>query len=101
MISGTIVPLGVLRFWTLMAALNDGAGLHDGDLRIGDGQTAAAVTHHGVELVQGGDDGLDLGDGLAHVLGEQLDVGLLGRARTHAAAGSRKRMVTGQPSMAS
>ena len=36
--------------------VDDGGGLHLGDLRIGDGQTAAAVAHHRVELVQGGDD---------------------------------------------
>ena len=58
-------------------SLDDGAGLHGGDLRIGDRQTAAPVTHHGVELVQAGDDGLDLRNALAHVLGQQLDVGLL------------------------
>ena len=57
---------------------DDGTGLHNGDLREGDGQTAAAVAHHGVELMQGGDDGLDVGYGLAHILGQQLDVRLLG-----------------------
>ena len=30
----------------------DGAGLHLGDLRIGDAETAAAVAEHRVELVQ-------------------------------------------------
>ena len=44
---------------------------------IGDGQTAAAVTHHGVELVQGGDESLDLLDGLALSLCKSLDVGFL------------------------
>ena len=60
------------------SGLDDGAGLHGGNLRIGDSQTAAAVTHHGVELMQGSDDVLDLGNGLAHVGSQLLDVGLLG-----------------------
>ena len=79
---------------------DDGTGLHNGDLREGDGQTAAAVAHHGVELVQGGDDGLDLGHALAHILGQQLDVGLLSGDEL-VQRGIRKRMVTGLPSMAS
>ena len=69
-------PLGMLGL-DVQRSLDDGAGLHGGDLRIGDRQTAAPVTHHGVELVQAGDDGLDLRNALAHVLGQQLDVGLL------------------------
>jgi hypothetical protein len=32
--------------------LEDGAGLHLGDLGVGDAQAAAAVAEHGVELVQ-------------------------------------------------
>ena len=60
-------------------SLDDRIGLHHGDLRIGDAQTAAAVTHHRVELVQVGDDLLDLCDRLALRLGERLDVRLLGR----------------------
>ena len=74
---GHHVPVGMLGL-DVQGGLDDGAGLHGGDLRIGDRQTAAAVTHHGVELVQAGDDGLDLRHALAHVLGQQLDVGLLG-----------------------
>lgn len=58
--------------------LDDRLGLHDGDLGIGDGKAATAVTHHGVELVQVGDDLLDLRDRLALRLGERLDVRLLG-----------------------
>ena len=57
---------------------DDGTGLHGGDLREGDGQAAAAVTHHGVELVEGSDDVLDLGHGLALSLGQLLNIGLLG-----------------------
>ncbi len=57
---------------------DDGAGLHLGDLREGDGQTAAAMAHHGVELMERGDDGLDLLHGLMLVLGQQLDVRFLG-----------------------
>ena len=32
--------------------LDDGAGLHFGDFRIGDTETAATVTEHGVELFE-------------------------------------------------
>ena len=35
-----------------MAASITAVRLHLGDLRIGDGQTAAAVTHHRIELMQ-------------------------------------------------
>ena len=77
MISGTMVHSG-LTAWTARAALMTARVLHGGDLRIGDGQTAATVTHHGVKLMQAGDDGLDVGHALAQVLGQQLDVGLLG-----------------------
>ena len=62
----------------VQGSLDYSAGLHGSDLGIGDSQTAAAVTHHGVELVEGGDDGLDVGNGLAHILGQQLDVSLVG-----------------------
>ncbi len=71
-------PIGVLLLHVDGGA-DDGSGLHLGDLRVGDGQTAATVAHHRVELVQGGDDGLDVGYGLAHILGQQLDVVVLGR----------------------
>ena len=57
----------------IQRGLNDGPGLHGGD-----GQAATPVAHHGVELVEGGDDGLDVGNGLAHILGQQLDVSLVG-----------------------
>jgi len=67
-----------MRGVDVQRSLDDRTGLHRGDLREGDGQAAAAVTHHRVELMQGGDDVLDLGNALAHILGEQLNVGLLG-----------------------
>ena len=70
-------PLGMTGLDS-QSGLDDGAGLHGGNLGIGDGQTAAAVTHHGVELMQGSDDGLDLLNGLAHVGSQLLNVGLLG-----------------------
>mgnify|MGYP005779409487 CR=1 FL=1 len=73
---GNDVPVGM--------ALLDGDGclddclrLHDGDLGIGDGETAAAVTHHGVELVQVGNDLLDLRDSLLLRLCERLDICLV------------------------
>ena len=59
-------------------SLDDGTSLHLGDFRIGDGQTAATVTHHRVELMQGGNDILDVLDGLALCLGKCLDVFLFG-----------------------
>ena len=58
--------------------LDDGAGLHPGDLGEGDAQAAAAVAHHGVELMETGDDGLDVLHALAHILGHEGDVLLLG-----------------------
>ena len=51
-------------------SLDDGIGLHHGDLGVGDGQTASAVTHHGVELVKVGDDLLDIFNGLALRIGK-------------------------------
>ncbi len=59
--------------------LDDRAGLHGGDFRIGDAQPAAAVAQHGVELVQGLDLGLDLLDGDAHGLGHFLLAGFIVR----------------------
>ena len=58
---------------------DDRGGLHHGNLGVGDGQTAAAVAHHRVELVQRGDGRLQLGDGQAHLGGQRPDVVLLGR----------------------
>ena len=74
---GNHVPLGVLGL-NVQSGLDDSLGLHHGDLRIGNSQTAATVTHHGVKLVQAGDDGLDVGHGLVHILSQLLNVGLLG-----------------------
>ena len=60
------------------SGLDDGGGLHPGDLREGHVQTAAAVAHHGVELVEAGDDLTQplLAD--VHLLGQGLDVVVLG-----------------------
>ena len=74
---GNDVPLGMTAL-DGDRCLDDGVGLHDRDLGIGDGKAAAAVTHHGVELVEIGDDLLDLRDRLALRLCERLDVGFLG-----------------------
>ena len=74
---GNDVPVGVLLL-DVDRCLDDRLGLHDGDLGIGNGQTAAAVTHHRVELVQVGDDLLDLRDRLALCLRKRLDVRLVG-----------------------
>ena len=53
-------------------SLDDGAGLHLGDLGIGVAQTAAAVSQHGVELGQRLDLGDDLCQGHAHLGGHLL-----------------------------
>ena len=58
--------------------LDDGAGLHNADFGIGDGQAAAAMTHHGVELVQIVDYLFDVGNGLTLGLGQRFDIGLVG-----------------------
>ena len=70
---GNDVPVGVLLL-DADRRLDDRLGLHDRDLGIGDGETAAAVAHHRVELVQVGDDLLDLCDRFALRLGKRLDV---------------------------
>ena len=63
-----------------MSALNiDGSfdhrcRLHLGDLRIRDGQTAAAVSHHRIELMQAGDHALELIHIDVHVLSQLRDV---------------------------
>ena len=70
---GNDIPIGM----TLLDSdrrLDDSLRLHDRDFRIGDGETAAAVTHHGVELVQVGNDLFDLRDRLALRLCKRLDV---------------------------
>ena len=74
---GNDVPVG-MSLLDVDSGADDSLGLHLGDLGIGDGQTAAAVTHHRVELVERIDDSLDLGNGLALSLGQSLDVGFLG-----------------------
>ena len=63
----------------MIAALITARGLHLSDLRVGNSQTAATVTHHRVELVQGSDDVLDGLNGLALSLSKLLDVSFLGR----------------------
>ena len=62
----------------VQGCLDDSAGLHRGDLRVGDSQTAATVTHHGVELVQGSNDVLQVIEGHAHIGSQLLDVLVLG-----------------------
>ena len=74
---GNDVPVGMIAL-DVDRSLDDGLGLHDGDFGIGDGETAAAVTHHGVELVQVGDDLLDLRDRLALRLCKRFNIGFLG-----------------------
>ena len=56
---GNHIPIGMILLGSDSSADN-GLGLHSSDFGIGDSQTAAAVAHHGVELVKAGDDGLDV-----------------------------------------
>ncbi len=55
------------------SSLQHGTGLHFSDFRIGNSQTAATVTHHGVGLVESGDLLLHLIHGVAQVLGQLFD----------------------------
>ena len=54
-------------------------GLHLSDLRVGNGETAASVTHHRVELMERADDGLDVLNALALGISQLLDLLLCGR----------------------
>ena len=74
---GNHVPVGMLSLH-VQRSLDDSAGLHSSDLGIGDSQTAAAVTHHGVELVQTLNDCLDISNGLALGSSQCFDVLFLG-----------------------
>ena len=60
------------------SGLDDGGSLHLGDLRVGDIQAAAPVAHHGVELVEAVDGIAQVLLGDAHLLGQGLDIGLIG-----------------------
>ena len=57
----------------------DSLGLHLGDLRIENVQTAAAGTQHRVELVQAFYLALELVEGYAHLIGQLLDLVILVR----------------------
>src|SRR5699024_2597499 len=60
---GNHLPLGMSLFH-IQGSPDDGLGLHGGDFRVGNCQTAATVTHHGVGLVEGSNHVLDLLHGL-------------------------------------
>ena len=53
-------------------SLDDGAGLHLGDLGIGDAEAAATVAEHGVELFERVNLGLHFFEGDAHLFGHNL-----------------------------
>ena len=74
---GTDGPVGMILL-DVDGGTDDRGGLHLRDLGVRDGEAASSVTHHRVELVQSGDDVLDLLDGLALSRGEELDIGFLG-----------------------
>ena len=60
------------------SSLDDRSGLHCGDLGVGYGEAASAVTHHRVELVEVCDYLLDVLNALALYLCESLDISLVG-----------------------
>ena len=70
---GNDVPVGML-FLDVNGCFDDRGSLHFRDFGISDRQTAAAVSHHRVELVQVGDDLFDLRDRLVMRLRERSDV---------------------------
>ena len=67
--------------------LEDGADLHLGDFGIGDAEAHAAVTHHGVDLVQLVARAVEFGRIDAEGLGELWRARSRSAARTRAAAG--------------
>ena len=68
-----------MSFLHVDCCTDNSLGLHNSDLRIGNSQTASAVTHHRVELMQGLADCFDFCNGLAFCLSQLLDVLFLGR----------------------
>ena len=70
------VPVGVL-FVDIDGGFDHRFRLHLSDLREGHRETAASVAHHGIELMQGGDDVPDLLNGLALGRGQFFDILLL------------------------
>ena len=74
---GNDLPIGMLLL-NIDSSADNGSGLHLCDFGIGDGQAAAAVTHHRVELMERSDDSLDILNGLVLRSRKSLDVSLLG-----------------------
>ena len=62
----------------LDGSLDHSIGLHLGNFRIGNGQTAAAMAHHGVELMQADNNVVQLFGGHAHILCQGFDILSLG-----------------------
>ena len=85
----------------LDGGLDDGADLHVADLGEDDRQAAAAEAHHRVELVEFLDPLLDLLGGDAEAARRPRPGPCRRAAGTRARGGSRRRMVTGKPSIAS
>ena len=73
---GNYLKTGLLT--NLDSCLDDGTGLHLSDFGIGDGEAAAAVTHHGVALVEADNGVLELFEGDAHGFCQRPDVLILG-----------------------
>ena len=71
------LPIG-MSLLDIDCGADDSLCLHLCNFRICDSQTAAAMTHHRVELVETGDDCLDVLNGLALCLCQRLDIGFLG-----------------------
>ena len=74
---GNYVPVSV-SLLNVDSRADNSLGLHLSDLGISNCKTASSVTHHGVELVERGNDALDVCHGLALCLSESCDVSLLG-----------------------
>ena len=80
-------------------ALEDGARLHLGDLRIGDGEPHAAEAEHRVELVQLGRAALELVGARRPWPRPTSAISASVCGRNSCSGGSSRRMVTGRPAM--
>jgi hypothetical protein len=88
-----------LALEALDGGLGDGAGLHAGDLGVGDGETAAAVAEHRVDLVEVGDAALRSRGSCPSFLA-RASSSCFSWGRNSWSGGSSRRMVTGRPFIA-
>jgi hypothetical protein len=92
MISGSTLTL---LLGDVAGGLDDGRGLHDDQLGIGDGQAAAAMAQHGVHLVQLLHALLNDLHRHAHAAGHFVLARVASWGRNSCRGGSSRRMVTG------